>query len=84
MGTRSDPVLPDQGGRMMPLAPAPPVMSSHEELVRRKAHELYEQAGREQGHALDHWLAAERQITAVQGETCIHRGDLDVVFPHDA
>lgn len=84
MGMRSDPVMPDQGGRMTPLAPAPPSRSSHEELVRGKAHELYEQAGREQGHALDHWLVAEQQIAAVQGETCIHREDLDVVLPHDA
>ena len=30
--------------------------------ISERAYELYEQYGREDGHALDHWLEAERQV----------------------
>jgi Protein of unknown function (DUF2934) len=49
-----------------PTATAPvsqPAASSvTEEAVRERACELYEQRGRQDGHALDDWLAAESEI----------------------
>jgi hypothetical protein len=30
-----------------------------EDLVRQRAYELYQQRGREEGHALEHWLQAK-------------------------
>jgi hypothetical protein len=38
-------------------------MQIHEskEQIRVRAHQLWEQAGREHGHDLDHWLQAERE-----------------------
>ncbi len=39
-----------------------------EEKIRRRAHELYEARGREDGHDLDDWLRAEAEVmgTAVK------------------
>jgi hypothetical protein len=34
--------------------------------VRALAHRLWEQRGRKEGHALDDWLAAERQLRGEQ------------------
>lgn len=31
--------------------------------MRRRAHELYEQHGRNDGHELDDWLQAESEVT---------------------
>ena len=36
------------------------------EIIRQRAHELYEARGREEGHDLDDWLQAEAEI--VTGE----------------
>lgn len=63
---RTDPVVQDQGGRSMPIDPLCPVSASHQELVRIKAYEIYEQSGKEHGREIDHWLAAEQQVTAVR------------------
>jgi hypothetical protein len=30
--------------------------------IARRAYELYEQGGFQQGHDLDHWLVAEREL----------------------
>jgi DUF2934 family protein len=38
------------------------VNDSREEVVRRRAYEIYEQHGREDGYALDHWLQAESEL----------------------
>jgi P-type Cu2+ transporter len=46
--------------------PALAVMKSAPELeerIRRRAYELYEQRGREDGHELDDWLQAESEVT---------------------
>ena len=32
------------------------------EQIRMRAYEIYEQAGREDGHDVDHWLQAEAEI----------------------
>ena len=36
---------------------------SGEEQIRRRAYELYEARGRENGHDLDDWFEAEAEIT---------------------
>ncbi len=41
-------------------------MDSREERIRAKAHELWEEAGRPEGQADDHWLKAARLIDADQ------------------
>lgn len=41
------------------------VVSSLEEEIRRRAYQLYEERGREDGHDLDDWLSAEAEITGV-------------------
>jgi len=33
------------------------------EEVERRAYEIYEQRGREDGHELEHWLAAEEECS---------------------
>lgn len=68
MRKRSDPVLPDQGGRSMLIDPLNPVGPAREELVRRKAYEIYEQRGREQGRDMDHWLTAEHELASLQAK----------------
>jgi Protein of unknown function (DUF2934) len=40
-----------------------------EEDIRRRAYELYEERGREDGHDLDDWLRAEAEITAKSAKT---------------
>ena len=56
-----------------PLAAAKtPTTESHpnlEEEIRRRAYELYEARGREDGHDLDDWLCAEAEITAKAAKT---------------
>lgn len=44
-----------------------------EESIRRRAFELYEQRGREDGFALDDWLKAEREIQREILEAQEHR-----------
>ncbi|HVC55613.1 MAG TPA: DUF2934 domain-containing protein [Stellaceae bacterium] len=38
----------------------------HEERVRDRAYEIWEQAGRPEGMADEHWLQAEREIVAAE------------------
>jgi Protein of unknown function (DUF2934) len=57
-----DPVLPDQGGRMMSSDPAHPTALISEEVVRVRAYEIYERRGRRDGQDLDDWLSAESQV----------------------
>jgi hypothetical protein len=38
--------------------------SDMEERIRRRAHEIWEQAGRPEGHDEEHWAQAHREITA--------------------
>lgn len=61
MRPRSDPVLPDQGGRSMAIDPLNPI-NADDELIRQRAYQLYEQHGKEPGHEIDDWLSAERQL----------------------
>lgn len=56
-----DPVLPDQSGRLMAVDPLG-TNAPREEVIRRRAYEIYEQRGREEGQALQHWLEAECEV----------------------
>jgi hypothetical protein len=49
------------------LAPEP--SQNLEEEIRCRAHELYEERGREDGHDVDDWLRAEAEITATNAKT---------------
>jgi Protein of unknown function (DUF2934) len=40
-----------------------------EEQIRRRAHELYEERGREDGHDMEDWLRAEAEIAAKNAKT---------------
>ena len=61
----ADPVLPDQSGRLMAVDPLG-TNAPKEELVRRRAYEIYEQRGREGGNDVQHWLEAERELRSSQ------------------
>ena len=56
-----DPVLSQQGGRMMPSDPGHVIPTSEED-IRRRAHAKYEQRGRGDGKALDDWIQAEAEL----------------------
>ena len=43
-----------------------------QEQIRRRAHELYEQRGKDDGHELDDWLASGVGTQSAEGEGC-HR-----------
>ena len=43
--------------------------SDMQEQIRRRAHELYEQRGREDGHELDDWLQAESEVALQKAKT---------------
>ena len=70
----ADPVVPDQAGRLMPADPMGinssvehvkrkfNVNAAREDVVRQRAYEIYEQQGREEGYALNHWLRAECEL----------------------
>jgi len=59
---KSDPVVPGQGGRLTAIDPMDPIHAPREELVRRKAYELYELRGKTEGHAIEDWVEAESKI----------------------
>jgi hypothetical protein len=40
-----------------------------EDQIRRRAYELYEERGREDGHELEDWLRAEEEITSKKSRT---------------
>lgn len=40
-----------------------------EEEIRRRAHVLYEERGREDGHDIEDWLRAEAEITGTSVKT---------------
>ncbi len=43
-------------------------MDDREEQIRRRAHELWENAGRPEGGEMDFWLQAERELAGEQGD----------------
>jgi len=40
-----------------------------QEQIRRRAHDLYEQRGRAEGHEIDDWLQAESETTQQKAKT---------------
>jgi hypothetical protein len=59
--SNADPVLPDQSGRLMPVDPLG-MNAPVEDVIRRRAYEIYQQRGKEDGHAVQHWLQAESEV----------------------
>jgi hypothetical protein len=57
----SDPVLPDQSGRLMAVDPKG-TNAPRDEVVRRRAYEIYERRGREDGQAWQDWFRAEGEL----------------------
>ena len=47
------------------IAPTPEIL----ERIRVRAHELFEQRGREEGHDLEDWLQAEAEVTQPKAKT---------------
>jgi hypothetical protein len=63
---------PDRTTATRRQTPALAVMKSAPELqeqIRRRAYELYEQRGRDDGHELDDWLQAESELTKQKAKT---------------
>ena len=50
-----------------PKSDDPTVLIPIEQQIQQRAYELYEQRGRTDGHDLDDWLQAEREIKGTQG-----------------
>lgn len=52
-----------QNPATIPIRSASPDANHHlQTIISRRAYELYEQRGREDGHAMDDWLRAEAEI----------------------
>jgi len=62
-----DPVLPNQGGRMMKSDPDQLFPPTQDEL-RFRAYLIFEKRGGAEGGALDDWLAAEAELSTEQEE----------------
>ena len=57
---------------MKPARPTTQVTKSTphlQEQIRRRAYELYQQRGRDEGHELDDWLQAESEVTQQKAKT---------------
>jgi Protein of unknown function (DUF2934) len=46
------------------------VVLEREQLVRRRAYEIWEQQGRPHGRHADHWVAAERELADAASPEC--------------
>ena len=47
------------------------MVDDHEEQVRKRAHALWEDEGRPEGRALDHWLAAKNEADSETPEAAL-------------
>lgn len=45
------------------------IIKAHDELVRRAAYSLYEARGRVDGHEVEDWLNAEREVAQAESAT---------------
>jgi hypothetical protein len=57
MHMRVDPVGQESG-----QSKAEQLNPEQQERIRRRAHQIYEEHGREEGHALNHWLQAKAEV----------------------
>jgi hypothetical protein len=59
---KGQPTAPTMAKAENQTEPTPEMM----EQIRARAHELYEQRGREEGHDVEDWLQAEAEVTKQQ------------------
>lgn len=48
-------------------------MDDREQLIRRRAHELWENEGKPEGREMDFWLQAEREVSGGEADNPIGR-----------
>jgi hypothetical protein len=65
IGARYSPMKP-KASTLAPKSDEPTVLIQIEQQIQQRAYELYEQRGRTEGHDLDDWLQAEREIKGTQ------------------
>jgi hypothetical protein len=53
---------------LAPKSDEPTVLIPIEQQIQQRAYELYDQRGRTDGHDLDDWLQAEREIKGTQAK----------------
>ena len=53
---------------LAPKSDEPTVLIPIDQQIQQRAYELYEQRGRADGHDLDDWLQAEREIKGTQAK----------------
>ena len=62
-----------EGQRRFNVTPfrTPSIPEHTQKIIRRRAYELYEQRGRQDGHAVEDWLLAESEVlgTMLRGRT---------------
>lgn len=69
---------------------SPDIVESHlelEERIRRRAHQIWEEGGRQEGRDLEHWLEAEQEVLGSGKQPAQDRGTVvgdahtpDIVF----
>jgi Protein of unknown function (DUF2934) len=62
---KGQPTTPTMAKAENQSEPTPEIL----EQIRARAHELFEQRGREEGHDLDDWLQAEAEVTQQRAKT---------------
>ncbi len=62
---KGQPTAPTMAKAENQTEPTPEIL----EQIRARAHELFEQRGREEGHDMDDWLQAEAEVTQQQQQT---------------
>jgi len=60
---------PTMPSRLRETNPTTVSTSDHQEQIRRRAYELYEQRGRNDGYELNDWLQAESELTQPKSKT---------------
>jgi Protein of unknown function (DUF2934) len=58
--------IEEKPSTLAPRSDEPTVLIPIEQKIQQRAYELYEQRGRNDGHDLDDWLQAEREIKGTQ------------------
>jgi hypothetical protein len=53
----------------------------NEQAVRERAHSIWEQEGRPDGHSTDHWLQAEAELISEEALGIRHDGKLEPPSP---
>jgi Protein of unknown function (DUF2934) len=61
---------------LAPKSDEPTVLIPIEQQIQQRAHELYEQRGGTEGHGLDDWLQAEREIKGTQANAATSKEPL--------